>query len=80
MAYRPKAALDLHKLTEEDRIRMIGRSVINPTRMNAFVVEDDAKADRYIAKLKAMFPEIRVIDRQPFADFISVRVAGPLQG
>jgi hypothetical protein len=60
---------DLHSMTEDERIEFIGRSVMesprssadNP-RMNAFVVEDRDKADRYIQKLMKRFPGIRIID------------------
>lgn len=81
-----KAFLDTHRLSENDRIEMIGKSVMNAPAssadkppMNGFVVEDDAKADRYIKKLQKRFPGIRVIDRNPFLNgLILVRVGAPL--
>lgn len=80
-------AADLHKLSEDDRIKLIGRSVMQQPAssadapvMNGFIVESEEKADRYIRKLQKGFPGIRVVDRSP-APFgmILVRVAGPLR-
>lgn len=81
-------AADLHKMPENDRIRLIGASVMNKPAssadrpvMNGFIVESEMKADRYIFKLQAMFPGIRVVDRKPgpVPNTIMVRVAGPLR-
>ena len=80
-----KAVLDTHRLNENQRIDMIGRSVMDAPQgsadkppMNGFIVEDNAKADRYIRKLEARFPGIRIIDRQPFTGgMILVRVGPP---
>ena len=78
---------DLADLEEDKRIEAIGKVVMGGPKnsgdkpiMAAFVVEDDAKTDRYIRKLQALFPGIRVIDRfkGPVPETISVRVAGPL--
>ena len=82
-----KAFLDTHRLNENDRIEMIGKSVMDAPAssadkppMNGFVVETDAKADRYIAKLQKRFPGIRVIDRNPFLNgMILVRIGPPLE-
>jgi hypothetical protein len=82
-----KAFLDTHRLSEDQRIEMIGRSVMDAPDtsadkppMNGFVVEDDAKADRYIRKLQAKFPGIRIIDRNPhLMGLILVRVGPPLR-
>ena len=55
--------LDLYSLSENQRIELIGRSVMDAPRSSAdkpvvaaFVVEDEAKADRYISKLQKKFP------------------------
>src|SRR4051794_22600592 len=65
-----KGYADLHNLSEDERIDFIGRSVMEGPAssgdkpvMNAFVVDDHAKADRYVQKLKQKFPGIRIIDR-----------------
>lgn len=81
--------LDLHSLTENQRIEMIGKSVMDAPRSSAdqplvaaFVVEDDVKADRYIAKLLKKFPSIRIIDRTPgpvVGMSVTVRVGAPLR-
>ena len=88
MIMAPKYA-DLYSMTEDERIDFIGRSVMNTPAtstdkpvMNAFIVEDDAKADRYIEKLRAKFPGIRVIDRLdgPVRGLhVTVRVGPPLR-
>jgi len=79
---------DLYNLTENERIDLIGRSVMEGPKtsadkpiMVAFVVDDHEKADRYIEKLKKKFPEIRIIDKfdGPVKDTVSVRITGPLR-
>lgn len=81
-------AADLHRLNENDRIKLIGESVMNVPRtsgdkppMNGFIVESDTKADRYIEKLQKRFPGIRIIDRNPgpTPGTILVRVGPPLR-
>ena len=85
-----RAALDLHRLNENDRIRVIGESVMNAPAsssdkpmMSGFFVDDDTKADRYIAKLQKQFPGIRVIDRKLVhterGNVVLVRVGSPLR-
>lgn len=82
-----KAFLDTHRLNENDRIEIIGGSVMNAPAsstekpvMNGFIVETEEKADRYIRKLQKRFPSIRIIDRGPgpTAGTILVRVGPPL--
>lgn len=57
-----EAFADLADLPEDDRIRAIARTAEHG-HVVGFVVEDDAKADRYILKLAA-FP-VRIIGRGP---------------
>ena len=45
---------DLADLPEDERIAIIGRTAESGKRV-AFVVEDDAKANRYMTKLAARF-------------------------
>ena len=52
-----------HGLPEDKRIDLIGHRVVDHKEQVGFVVEDDAKADRYISKLKAKFPSIVVKER-----------------
>lgn len=80
-------AADLSDLTEDERIDNIGQAVMSgpkssadKPRIVAFIVEDDAKADRYLAKLKERYPQIRLIDRNTFGGCsIMVRLAEPLR-
>ena len=79
--------LDLHSLDENARIKLIGESVTKVPQsstdrppMNAFIVETEVKADRYIRKLAKRFPAVRIVDRSVIDDgLILVRVAGPLR-
>jgi len=54
---------DFSKLPEDDRIDIIGKAVMSMGLTTAFVVDDDAKADRYMQKLKDRFPGIRELVR-----------------
>jgi len=49
-----KAFADLADLPEDDRIAIIGKTAEGGQRV-AFVVEDHAKADRYVEKLTKRF-------------------------
>ena len=68
---------DLANLPEDERIAIIGREAAAGKKV-AFVVENDAKADRYIRKLLLDF-EVRIIDRGagPVKGLIYVKV-GPV--
>lgn len=70
-----KAFADLGDLPEDERIWLIAGTAAQG-HVIAFIVEDDAKADRYVAKLAA-YP-VRIIDRSsgPVKGTIAVRV-GP---
>lgn len=63
-----KAFADLADLHEDDRIRIIGETAEHRHSV-AFVVEDDAKADRYIAKLTERFKVV-----------VAARGSGPVAG
>jgi hypothetical protein len=65
---------DLADLPEDDRIAIIGRTAEDGQRV-AFVVEDHAKADRYIDKLTKRF-RVSVAKRLsgPVKDTVSVIV------
>jgi len=72
---------DLADLEEDKRIERIGDAVITG-KIVAFVVDAEgangqAKADRYLAKLKKMFPAIRVVKRfdGPVIDTVTVKVS-----
>ena len=70
-----KAFADLADLSEDDRIAIIAKTAAAGVIVG-FVVDDEPKADRYIAKLSA-YP-VRVIDRGPGPVFGTVLVrVGP---
>jgi hypothetical protein len=75
-----KGYADLADLPEDDRITSIGKTAAAGNVVGV-VVDDDAKADRYIKKLSRRFPNVRVIDRGagPVAGTVLVRV-GPAEG
>lgn len=78
--------VDLSGLTEDERIDHMGKTLMDaPKRSDmmpmkiAVIVEDQAKAERYIAKFKAKFPEVRFIDRHPFQGAVLIRFGEPLR-
>lgn len=58
-----KAFADLADLPEDERIHIIGQTADAGERVG-FFVDDDAKADRYIAKLTKLFPRVVVLERK----------------
>jgi hypothetical protein len=58
-----KAFTDLTDLPEDERIDIIGRNARDGAVVG-FVVEDDAKADRYVKKLLARH-RVRLVSRGP---------------
>lgn len=75
------AYLDLHAFEEDQRIDMIGRSVMNLQATVAVCVDDEpGKAERYERKLKERFPGIRVLDvsNGPVPGVVTMRVAAPM--
>lgn len=68
---------DLFDLRERERIDLIGRTATDG-HVVGFIVEDDAKADRYLAQLHERF-KIRVVERGvgPVENTVFVKV-GPL--
>lgn len=80
--------VDMYRLEENSRIKMIGEAALAGPGNSAsqpavigFIVETNEKADRYLRKLKKRFPTIRVIDRHPgpTPGTIIVRVGPPLR-
>ncbi len=75
-----KGYADLGDFEEDKRIDIIGHTVMDGGKTVVFVTDsDDGKADRYVEKLKAKFPGIRVVDRfyGPVANTVTVKVAPP---
>lgn len=60
--------VDLADMPEDDRIAIIGRAAESGKRV-AFIVEDHAKADRYIEKLTKRFQVS-----------VARRIEGPMKG
>jgi hypothetical protein len=65
-----KTYADLASLSEDERIDAIGHHVLDHQHTVGFIVEDYAKADRYIEKMQEKFPTIMVLYRGP----------GPVEG
>lgn len=68
---RVDAVLDLHRMSEPERIDVIGnRALLAIGTEIKFCVDDDTnepgKADRYVKKLKERFPSIVEVRRGPF--------------
>ena len=71
--------LDLYSMSEDERIAQIGLAVL-AGRTVAFVTDDEpGKAERYIEKLTARFPGLRVVSRHagPLAGTVGVKVGPP---
>lgn len=70
------AFVDMGDFSEDERIQTIGRTVENAGGIVGFVVEDDAKADRYIKKLVKAHA-VHVVDRGagPVKGTVLVRIA-----
>jgi hypothetical protein len=84
MPIRAVPFLDLHSVTEDKRIEMIGHRAVEHGETVGFLVDvvngDHAKGDRYIEKLKRQFPSITVLYRGdgPVDDVETIKV-GVLQ-
>lgn len=53
----PKAIIDIHALSEDDRVRMVGETASRGQRVG-FVVDNDAAADRYTEKIMQRYPSV----------------------
>lgn len=72
---------DMADEPEDERIRQIGEKTMGEKLIVGFITDDEkGKAERYISKLKARFPGIRVIHQGPgpVAETVLVKVAPPL--
>lgn len=67
---------DLKNLSEDERITLIGRAATVHKKIIGVIVDDQKKADRYIKKLTAQFPDIEIISQFPLAGSITIKV-GP---
>jgi hypothetical protein len=76
---KPEGYSDLHKLSEDERIEVIGHTVTVHGKTVAVCVDDvQAKVDRYVQKLQARFPGVVILDitKGPVAGVRTIRV-GP---
>lgn len=64
MPKKPEAFVDLHRLTEDQRIDMIGHTVTEHGKTVAVCVDDvPGKADRYSRKVLDRYPGVVELDR-----------------
>lgn len=78
--------VDAAELEEDKRIDLIGKTIMegvpkdNKPFTSGVVVEDHAKADRYIDKLKVKFPMIRIVKKfdGPVKNTVSIILGQPL--
>jgi len=72
--------IDLHRLDEDTRIDLIGRSVMAAKKTVAVCIDaDPVKVERYLRKLRQQFPGI-VVEGQfpgPVADVVTVKLRPP---
>ncbi len=72
--------VDIADFEEDKRIAIIGDMAMKRRQRVAFVTDSDpGKAERYISKLKAKFPGIRIVDffKGPVAGTVTVKVGPP---
>lgn len=74
-----KGYADLSPLSEGKRIETIGDAAMRLRKTVGFVVDTDAIADRYIAKLKEKFPGIVILAKLngPVKNVVTVKVGPP---
>ncbi len=77
---KPEGYADLADLPEDDRIRAIGRYVMENRKTAAVCVDDEpGKAERYAKKLREWFPGISILETirgVPFKGVATIKV-GP---
>jgi hypothetical protein len=74
--------VDIASLDEDKRIDLIGHRAMDHKEVVAFVTDaDPGKANRYIRKLQAKFPTIRILDRfpGPVPNTVTVKVGPPAE-
>lgn len=75
--HKPKYA-DLHGLSEDQRIEIIGRKCLEDCATVAVCVDDEpGKAARYVRKIHDRFPAIRCIDvmNGPTKGVVTIKLA-----
>lgn len=57
--------LDLHRLSEDDRIRLVAAAIKEGKTIGVLVDDVPGKPDRYLRKIRALVPDVQVIYRGP---------------
>jgi hypothetical protein len=52
----PRGYADLHHVSEDERIRIIGNAIMRGETVGVFIDADPEKITRYVRKLQACFP------------------------
>lgn len=76
MTKKPEAFVDLHRLSEDERIAHIGHMVTEHGKTVGVCVDDiNSKVDRYIKKVLGRFPGVALLDRVkgPVAGVVTLR-------
>lgn len=61
----PRGYADLHKLPEDERIVIIGKAAARGETVGVFIDNDEAKITRYVRKIEACFPTVKLLKRAP---------------
>lgn len=72
--------VDFHRLTEDDRILVMGKMVMEQKKVACFLVDDEpGKPQRYINKLLKHFPTINIIGQWegPTPGCVTVKIGPP---
>jgi hypothetical protein len=83
---RATALIDMHKMSEDERIQYMGTLVMENQMTFPVLLDDDGgkKCDRYIAKLKFNFPGIQILERGkheiPGVEYIIIGPPCPIHG
>lgn len=68
---KPEAFVDMHRLSEDQRIEMIGHTVTEHGKTVGVCVDDEpGKPERYVRKMQRRFPTVVLLDR----------IKGPVKG
>ena len=74
----PKIAADLHRLPEDERIRLIGESAASGQIVGVMLEKDEPeKIERYVRKIKQRFPTVTLLDRTEFTPSVVTLRFGP---
>ncbi len=72
----PKLAADLHRLPEDERIRLIGEAAASGQIVGVMLEKDEPeKIERYVRKINKRFPTVTLLDRKdgPVSSVVTLR-------